>query len=80
MGPQRNDQIHLPYSRPSLVILATNPGLESPCPSLETSASSRRATTTQYGLAITLSSAPSWAEVGQDLSVGASVSEGDSRG
>lgn len=77
---QKNDQTYLPYSRPFLVILTTNPGLVAPSPSLETSASSSRTTTTQYDLSITLSSASSWAEVGQSLFVGASLTEGESRG
>lgn len=69
----------LPYSRPFLVILATNPGLDAPSADPETSASSNRANTTQDGLAIIQFSAASWAEVGQALSVGASLIEGDSR-
>lgn len=69
----------LPYSRPFLVILATNPGLDAPSPNPETIASSSRATTTQYGLAIILSSATSLAGVGQSPSVGASLPDRDSR-
>lgn len=79
-GHQRNEQAPLPYVTPCLVILATNPGLDAPSPRLETSVSSSRAITTQYGLALILSSASSCAEVGQSLFVGASLTEGGSRG
>lgn len=79
-GHQRKDQTHLPYSRPLSVILTTNPGLEAPSPNLETSASSSRAITTLCGLVIILSSTSSWAEVGQSLFVGASLTKDDSRG